>query len=80
MLVSFVPPQVGLSDLRNLAPKPDVESFLISQPSPFKTGWSSDLHSLLPYILLSWQLLHALQPVLGKFWPERAGTNVKQYC
>lgn len=64
ILVSFVPPQVSLSDLCN------------SQPSSFQTGQSSYLHSLLPYILIPRQLLHALQPVSRESWPE----NVWHKC
>lgn len=66
ILVSFGHPQVGLSDLWNLAPIPDTAFFLIPQLSPFKPG----LYSLLPYSLLPWQLTHAFQPVLRKSWEK----------
>lgn len=38
--------------------------FLTSQLSLINTGWLSDLHSLLSYILLPSHLMDALQPVL----------------
>lgn len=56
--------QVGLSDFYKLAPTPGIAFFLPPQLSFFKTDWLSDLHSLLSYILLPWQHMHALLPVL----------------